>query len=317
MKEFFSYFILSATLILISASRTSAQQPATVSVQLDSAGYRIGDYIGLTISISHPYEVQTGMDSIEKRLGNQFDVIRQVSDDSIKQKDFLTEQKKYLITTFDTGWLRIPPIVVFYKSSAGKWDSALSDPLPVYVGTVSVDASKGMRPIKPILMNENNFPWQWILGAAFILLAACSFYYWYRMQLKKRKLRNVKVEPVKSPYERAKEKLNQLEKEKLWRKERVEEYYLRLTHILREYIEETLRIPALEITTAEMLRALRKNISDDVMLDQLKRDLLLADFVKFAQLEPAVDEHERVMNTIVQFIEKTKPVTTEKPEVVV
>jgi len=307
-----SYIILSLAL-----QRVSAQQPVTISVQLDSAGYLIGDYLGLTVSISHPYGMQTGWAGVSMRLGKEFEVIRQVADDSIRQKDFLTEQKKYLITTFDTGWLSIPPMIVFYKSSAGKWDSALSDPLPVYVGTVNVDALKGMKPIKPIMVSENKFQWTWLIATAFILMAGISFFFWNRAWIRKRKVRFASPQKLKSPYELASEKLNQLESDRLWQNGRVEEFYRRLTHILREYIEQTLRIPALEITTKEMLRALRKNISDDAMLDQLKQDLLLADFVKFAQLEPAQEEHQRVMKTVSEFIEKTKSgLTAVKPEVV-
>jgi len=309
-----SIYALLFLIFQITRSETStAQPPVSVSVQLDSAGYRIGDYIGLTVSISHPYELQMGWVGIGMRLGNQFDVIRQVANDSIRQENFLTEQKKYLITTFDTGWLSIPPMVVFYKSPSGKWDSSLSDPLPVYIGTIHVDAAKGPKPIKPLLMAESDSKWKWLAGAAFILLAAGSFYYWYRIQKKKNKDRKKKVVPRKSPYERTKEKLKELDDEQLWQKGNLNEYYLRLTYILREYVEETLQIPALEITTIEMLRALQKKLTETSLLDQLKRDLLLTDLVKYAKLKPGDEDHQRVMATIIEFIEKTKPeLITEK-----
>ena len=295
------------SLFLINNQILRAQQPVSVSVQLDSAGYLIGDYIGLTITISHPYQMQIGLSDVAQRLNNEFEMIRQVTNDSIRQENFLTEQKKYLITSFDTGWLRIPPMVVYYQTSSGKYDSALSDPLPVYVGTVAVDPAKGARPIKPILVSKNENRWQWILAAAFLSIGGISFYYWYRIQQKRKKLRPKKIEPPKPPYQRAKENLELLEQEQLWQKGITDQYYSRLTHILREYVEETLKVPALEITSIEMLKALRKKLTDKVLLDQLSRDLVLADFVKFARMQVLDEDHQRVMQTIREFIEQTKP----------
>ncbi len=292
---------------IFNSETATAQTPVSISVQLDSAGYSIGDYIGFTVTVSHPYTLHTAFSDVARRLGTQFEIIRQVANDSIEQETFLTEQKKYLITTFDTGWLRIPPMVAFYKTSSGKRDSALSDPLPVYVSGVNVDASQGPKPIKPIIASESNNPLMWYIGAAFIVLGAGSFYYWWILQRRKRKSKRKKVIPVKPPYQITKEKLEELDHEQLWQKGELDKYYLRLTYILREYVEAVLKVPALEITTIEMLKALKKKLTNTPLLDQLKRDLLLADLVKFAKLKPEDADHQRVMDTIIEFVEKTKP----------
>jgi len=44
----------------------------------------------------------------------------------------------------------------------------------------------------------------------------------------------------------------------LWQKGEIKLYYVELTDIAREYIEEIIEIPAKEFTTSELIVALRK-----------------------------------------------------------
>ena len=76
---------------------------------------------------------------------------------------------------------------------------------------------------------------------------------------KKRQKREKPVEIIfTSPIEKATTLLQQLESKELWQKGEIKSYYSELTDIARNYIEEEIKIPAMESTTSELIVSLRK-----------------------------------------------------------
>jgi hypothetical protein len=112
-------------------------------------------------------------------------------------------------------------------------------------------------------------------------------------------------------HEKALRLLAALEAESLWQKGEVKEYYIRLTDILRNYIEARFGIPALERTTDELSAAAKKHPELCLQADRLHGILATADMAKFARAQPTPAEHAAAMqdtkDLIIASIPKPAP----------
>ena len=109
------------------------------------------------------------------------------------------------------------------------------------------------------------------------------------------------------PYEEAVERLHMLKGMQLWQNGREKDYYTGLTDILREYIDRRFGVNAVEMTSSEIIDALKHNRETQLVNDQLSEILAVADFVKFASQRPLADDNERSFQRAVNFVNATKP----------
>jgi LPXTG-motif cell wall-anchored protein len=147
-------------------------------------------------------------------------------------------------------------------------------------------------------------PWVYGLIAAGVLaLAAAAYYFWRR-----RKKEAEAAIPIIPPHELAFEELAKLLAEDLIAKGEIKLFYLRLSNILRRYIEGRFGLHAPESTTEEFLEDLRAG--SDFSSEQkslLRRFLQHCDLVKFAKHQPTQDEVDLAVGSCRTFIEETKP----------
>ena len=186
-------------------------------------------------------------------------------------------------------------------------------PIPISVNTVPLD-SAGLSPIKEILIEEKN--WRdylsFILAGIGLILAILAFMWW-----KKRRdgLEEVVVEgPPPPPHEVALDALYKLESEKLWQKGEVKEYESRLSEVLRGYIEDMYKFPALEWTTGEIKNQLKKMDLRPDLLDLVMQTLPLSDMVKFAKVRPEISVHGAQMERARKFVHETRLIAKMKEE---
>ena len=120
--------------------------------------------------------------------------------------------------------------------------------------------------------------------------------------------------PKIPPHIVANKALVELGHRKLWQKGKFKAYYTALTSILRTYISGRWGVGALEMTTDEIIAALR----DVEMPSASRTDLIVilrtADMVKFAKAEPEAEENEENLNRAIYFVENTKLVDKERNE---
>lgn len=123
-----------------------------------------------------------------------------------------------------------------------------------------------------------------------------------------------KEEPKLPPHEQAIKELDEIKQQKLWQQGRSKEYYTLITDTLRKYIEERFGINAMEMTSGEILELIRKNSEAQSVYDNLRQILQLADFVKFAKMNPLPDENDLSMMNAYLFVNQTKVEEMQEPE---
>ena len=114
--------------------------------------------------------------------------------------------------------------------------------------------------------------------------------------------------PPLPPHEVARQALEKLYVQRLWQADKHKLYYSTITDILRTYIDGRFGVGAMEMTSDEIIEAMRgvdlpqKSAMD---LTQILRD---ADLVKFAKALPEAEQNEATYSAAWDFVEQTKPV---------
>jgi hypothetical protein len=113
------------------------------------------------------------------------------------------------------------------------------------------------------------------------------------------------------PHEWARRQLATLVAKDLIARGLVQEYYYRISGIVRGYIERRFGVSAPEMTTEEFLASAagdRRFGSD--MTDELNRFLSACDLVKYARHEPGREELDTVLRAAGDFVERTRERTS-------
>jgi hypothetical protein len=287
--------------LLLISSLTYAQK---VSVTTDTTNIRIGEQFLFKIVIKDTANV-----IFPEKLENltSLEVVKDVKIDTFKNSLI----KKYLMTGFDSGAFYIPTQQIFIKNRA-----YLSDSVLINVATVAVDTTKQkMFPIKAIqsepLVYDDFKPYIiWVVLA--ILLIGLFIY--YLKNRKKPEIKEVEIINTLPPFEEALEKLQELDNKLLWQNNEIKKYYSELTEIIRVFIEKELEIPALEITTHELVSLLSdynnpKNIKPaKETIRKLNALLQEADLVKFAKSTPLSHEIEEDRRDAEKVLNDLKPI---------
>ena len=279
---------------------------------LDTNTILIGDQIKLNISIelnlNEEYNWPEFTDSV-------YEKVEIISKSDLKETE--TENSKILsqqvvLTCFDSGSYYLPPIVFN--------ENKKTEGLLLNVNTIVINDSSSMMDItdtkigtkddytaEEVTENRKRF-WimiAWIIG---ILLLLFLIYYLIK-KYKKGESLITKRKIVIPPHITALNKLQNLNKKKLWQKGELKEYYSELSLILREYTENRFNFQALELPTSDIIRNLTQLDSD--LLSKLEFILRKADNIKYAKGLSLDEENKESMQKSKEFIQFT---TIEKDE---
>lgn len=212
---------------------------------------------------------------------------------------------------FDEDSLTIPPLPIAFKSG----DTLFSNPLEVVVtATPSPDDLNDMAPIKDIHREPPHWTdyLPWVLGGLLVLGVLWLLYWLANRQSKTRLLSRTLEVPA---HELALKKLDVLASKQLAFNGMVKEHYAELTFILREYLEKRFAVPALESTTEETLRYLKRSEFPSHLSNALQTLLEQADLAKFAKIVPPESFHLEAVETARKIIQETKPSPPDSPNI--
>lgn len=303
--------LLIILIVFISAALSAGGQDIKVSASFDTSRIFIGDQVHYTITIERPSDLSVSIKTLRDTLCKNVEIVSGPSVDSLLMQDNkLKIIRKYLVTSFDSGFYQVPPVYAEIKDASGI-KRYYSDYSPLQVMRVKIappDTTAKIfdiiKPYKaPVTLGEI-IPWLIIA----LIAAALA---WGAILLFRRFKKNKSVdEPVRSPdpaHLIAFRELEKLKEEQVWQKGELKHYYTRLTEILRQYLENRYGVCSLEMTTSETLEALVKTgFRKDESYTLLKTILNGSDLVKFAKYKPDPAENEEHFSNSWKFVENTK-----------
>jgi len=279
-------------------------QDVHLSVTADKQNVSIGDWITLHLQVTGPKDLVVTWPSFHEAL-KDFEFIKQGEPKTLTNDQNTTSNVDVVVTKFDEGKYTIPALTIQYKTSKNS-GTLQSNPISIGVTGVKVDTSKDIKDIKPPL--SLGISWReilpYLLGAIAAILLIWVINYIRKKRKKGEKIYQPQV-PSRPAHEIALEALRKLEAEKLWQQGRVKEYHSRVSDVIRTYIEQTLSINAMEMTTDLILSTDQIKALNQRNKSELQELLERADLVKFAKFQPLSNEHEASMKNAVSFIEST------------
>lgn len=291
-------------------------QRAAVSAQVDSTIMEIGDQFQLHLTAKIPQNVNLeSIDLTELKGIENLEIGGESNWDTATVGQEILLKKDLTLQVWDSGYYWIPEIP-FVLAQNGASNVYKTNRIPITVGSVILQDSVQLADIKDIIREKATWEDYLALIIAFVLivLAVLGYYLWKKRQ-------DAKTAPpvpeIKLPaHEIALTALSQLKGEKLWQQGDIKNYQSRLTYIIRAYLENRYEIPALESTTDEILRSLKKVDFDSSWKNKLQNILQVADLVKFAKAKPPADFHDRVLQEAEDFViaTKVKPIIIEESE---
>ncbi len=224
-------------------------------------------------------------------------------------EDRLRRTQYYRINTISPGVYRVPPFSISWQEggehgtmnapaaafTARELTEAETEAASRFAGITAPDA----------LLPEKGISWPAVAAGAIAAVAAGAVLgaLWY--------YRRRKAGPVAPPlpaWETALNRLRELQQRDLPGAGKLEMFYVDLSSILRYYIEDRFQIQAPEQTTPEFLEAAAsRGVFSEVQQEFLALFLRQCDRIKFAKLEPAVEEAKEHFKQVRLFIKETIP----------
>jgi hypothetical protein len=283
---------------------TSEKGAVKLTVRISPKEPRLSDLIQLDVIVTAPAEVKIKPPPFGKSVG-EF-LINDYNEKTLKtEKDSRTQQFHYVLEPQRTGRHLIRSIGVEFraKGNESKADTIEAEPLDVNVTSPEEGQAADLGNLAP-MNSPVELPWRlppaWILALVAVgaggLVAFIA--YW-----RTRRGKQIAQVVYKSAEQIAKEALAALLAENLPQRGQFKEFYVRLTGIVRRYIEATTGLRAPEQTTEEFLRDMhfRKVFPPD-RAEQLANFLEAADMVKYAGLQPGHRQIEEAIARAQEFV---------------
>ena len=304
--------------LLLSVSSISSAQQVKISATIDSTTIQIGDQIRLQLTTTYnPQLYRVHFPSIQDTF-NHFEVVERTKMDTLIGRNENTYKQTVIITNFDSGQWKIPPVAFDIQSLKGEAPQTLfSDSFLVNVTTLPVDTTK---PIKPIFgIRGAKMPIKQLIlyiVIALLLAAILGFLIWYfskKIREKNKKPEHKEIEISLLPHEKALQSLQRIEKEQLWQSGFDKQYHTLLTDVMRLYLEEQFTMDCLEKTSGEIIQQVKRVKALSTSRQSLRTLFETADMVKFAKGQPLPEEHlqsmELAKDVIQESYKKIKPLT--------
>jgi hypothetical protein len=259
--------------------------------------------IRLTLELSVPSDRVAALPDLPDRLG-RFAVAAQSSAESSSEGGALRLRRHYGLEPEGVGDLLVPELVVVVRGRAASdaVQEIRTDPVPITVTSVvpeGVDYTEPKDIAPPMSLPQPGWPlWVWAaIGVAAGLLAAA-------LTWRGRRRAAVAARPQPA-HLLALAELDHLQEE-LRRGARTDTFYVRLSAILRRYLDWRFGLRALMQTTEEFLAALPGAERALATYRPVLGNLLAGfDLVKFARHRPEPSDMEAALRRVREFVEGT------------
>ena len=282
-----------------------AGQDLRVAMHVDTTQIHLGDPLAVRLEVDHPADwTVRWTDSLDAAPFEVLDY-RAAPPAAAPDGSGSRSVAGLVVTSFELGELEIPPIAIDVAGPEGAVRTLVTDPYRVGVVSVGLDESGDIREIRgPLAMARSWWPLiPWLLLAAAAGAGA--------LLLHRRRRKRPIAEPTApkaSPRPHrlvALEALADLERSSLLERGHVKVWHVRVSEIVRAYVEGQLRVPALEMTTREVVAGLQGAALGREIVGSFHTFLARCDLVKFAKLRPGADSSRELIGKARELVERT------------
>ena len=292
-----------------SGGNQSTQYPESEIIQeFEQAGTRLVLSLGnktLTTAMSTVLQLElecAESDSVEfPNPDNDFGEFAVIRDAALPERLLASGRifhgHEYELQPFLPGQYEIPELKVVLNGS----EQIMTEPLEVLVESVLAEAAS---PELKDITDPVDVPipwWVWVLGVVLLSAGTSGLIWWW-----KRRIQRQQVPRQVPAHETALNALDALQAEDLLIQGEVKPFYIRLSDIVRHYIEGCFGLRAPEQTTQEFLTSISGSSLIRKGHQKLLRSFLnQADMVKFAEVVPDGEESNSALDAARQFITQT------------
>ena len=284
--------------------KTAEKGPVKLTVRISPKAPRLSDLIELDVIVQAPADIEIKAPPFGKSVG-EF-LINEYNERTPRtEKDLRVQQFHYVLEPQHTGRHLIRSISVEFKSKAADAKPSTIETEPLDVTVTSPEEANAadlgnLAPASPPVELPRRLPPAWVLALVAVGAIGLIAFIVYFGRRKKTQMKKV---IQKSPEQIAREELAALLAENLPAQGLFKEFYVRLTGIVRRYIERTTGLRAPEQTTEEFLRDMHfRKVFPPERAEQLASFLEAADMVKYAGLEPGQRQIEEAIARAQEFV---------------
>ena len=288
-------------------SQTDKSLSISVNSTVDRSTITIGDLIRYSVKITRNRDLQVEVPGLAANLG-QFEIRDYLVHDTRESGTFVQDSVDYVITTFDTGSYVIPPLHILIVTGDSTKDTLSTDPIVIRVESVMKGEAKDIRDIKgPLSIAKDWYAYYLYGGIAFAVLLFSACGYWlYKRWKAGLPILPVREETIRPAHETAIEALDKLVESSLLGDGEVKEYHIKISDIIREYIDGRYFIIAPEMTTDQLMDEICRTDIPEGTREDLGKFLQDCDLVKFAKAIPDEEHIGETTRSAYEIVRQTK-----------
>lgn len=302
--------ILLPVFFLLSGWQLFGQQ---ASITLEPEKILIGEHAILSFEIEVPRHSLVEMPVFNEMLNEKIEILHYGNTDTLASEsgnDFLRIKRSMRITSWEEGFHPIAPLEFLITEGADTLYLE-TEALLLEVDTFSIEEHTDLKDVKPLLkapvtIAELKYYIHYILGFILLVVIIWLLIRYIRKRKKQPEPESVWEKPDVPAHIAAIGSLEKLKAQKLWQQGKVKEYYIILTDIIRHYVEKRFGVGAMEMTTLEIMSAMRNKPEMEQNGENLQWLLQQADLVKFAKYQPSPTENESSMDMAFEFVNNTR-----------
>jgi len=276
----------------------------SVTRTLDAQHWQPGASITMQIVATTPADVSLQLPEIGTTFG-RFDVRPALSKPSAAGQTSMVAE----LVAWEAGTLDVPAVTVSMTSADGTKTAVTVPATSITLTTLlggNLPLTELASDIRGPVEIDTRAWWWWLIAAGATAIAG-GFVWW----LMRRPTHQPVVIPV-APDEWARREFDILESQRLPERGDVEGFFVRLSDVVRTYVERRYQIAAPDQTTQEFLgqAAHHPNLAGEHERT-LGAFLRSADMVKFAAARPGTDTCAHALTAMRGFVERTAPPPSE------
>lgn len=280
---------------------------AQLTVTVDRQTMAPAERFKMTLSLDVPPGVRVTFPTVSGQLGD-FEVVRQhAPDPATLSANRRLWQQEYVLEARTVGAQTIPPLTVSWQEGEALTQQLMTAPLTVAVTSVVPEGTSisGLQDITPpVALAPRSGPlWLWLIAGGVVLCGLGGAALWWVARRRQPESLVALPEPA---HRLALVALQRLQRDDLIGQQRFEEFYVRLSAIVRHYVEWRFGVRAPEQTTEEFLATvLHTGGLVAGHRDLLSTFLQQCDLVKFARYQPTPDDMQQAFAGAKNFVEHT------------